>query len=225
MSGESSPAYKLILNDVYIKACKVRVDPGIIIAHAKELEKRPAQYFFTRSEVKMQSIAQFSTEFLYDQIFASAIPRKLIVAFVSQAAVNGDYTKTPFNFAHFSITDVAVYVNGESLPGRPLKLDFTANNNYVSAYVNLFEGAEIWNQDGGIIINREMFKNGYCIFVFNLEPSSLSEEYINLVRHGNVRLQVTFSQALPHPVNCVCYGEFPSLVEIDNTRDVRYIRT
>ncbi len=36
MAGESNPAYKLVLNDVYIKACKVRVDPGVIIAHSKD---------------------------------------------------------------------------------------------------------------------------------------------------------------------------------------------
>ncbi len=65
-----------------------------------------------------------SKEFVYDQIFANAVPSKLVVGFVSQTAVNGDYTKNPYHFQNFSVTDVAVYINGQSIPGRPIKIRF-----------------------------------------------------------------------------------------------------
>lgn len=70
----------------------------------------------------MNTIPKGSTEFYWDNIFPQAVPDRIIVGVLSQKAVNGDYTANPFNFANYSATDIGIYVNGESVPGRPLKL-------------------------------------------------------------------------------------------------------
>lgn len=205
MSAESSPAYKLELLDVVYKVAKVRVDPGVLLNHSKQIEATSAKYTIMRNELKMNTIPKGSTEFYWDNIFPQAVPDRIVVALVDQKAVNGDYTANPFNFEHMGLTDVRVYINGESVPGRPLKTDFSTGL-YSSAYTRLFEASGKWNNDAGLIITRDDFGNGYSLFVFTIDPCGFGEEYSNLIRRGNTRLELKFKQATTKATNAiVCY--------------------
>lgn len=63
MSGQESPAYKLELQDVVYKVAKVRVDPGVLLNHSKQIESNPVKYTISRNELKMNTIPIGSTEF------------------------------------------------------------------------------------------------------------------------------------------------------------------
>ena len=63
-----------------------------------------------------------------------------------------------------------------------------------------------------------MFEQGYAIYAFNLAPSDLGEEYVNLVQQGSVRLAVRFSTNTTQTLNCIAYAEFPALIEVDLSR-------
>ncbi|KAL5008972.1 hypothetical protein ScPMuIL_014553, partial [Solemya velum] len=138
--------------------------------------------------------------------------------FVKQAGVNGNYTESPFNFVSVA-ENIALYINGESLPTRPMKMDVELNKNYVTPYVNLFEISEKWNKDEGLPITRLAFDDGYSLYAFELSPSDLGEQYMNLVRQGNVRLEVKFATNTSETLNCMAYAEFPALLEVDQSRD------
>ncbi|XP_048750342.2 uncharacterized protein F54H12.2-like [Ostrea edulis] len=223
MSAQASPAYKLELIDVVYKVAKVRVDPGVLLNHSKQIESNPVKYTISRNELKMNTIPKGSTEFYWDNIFPQAIPDRIVVGLVDQKAVNGDYTANPFNFEHFNLTDVGIYVNGESVPGRPLKTDFTAGH-YSSAYARLFEASGKWNQDAGLIITRNNYGNGYSLFVFTIDPCGFGEEYLNLIRRGNTRLELKFKQVTTKAANVLVFATFSSLLEVDKTRDINYIQ-
>lgn len=149
-------------------------------------------------------------------------PSLVVVGLLSQKGGNGAYESNPLNFKHYSATDVGLFVNGESVPTRPLKLDFGANRKYATAYLNLFEACEKINRDTGLGISRENFGLGYTLYAFPLDPTCLDQDYINLVRHGNVRLEMKFGTPLPETVTCIAYAEYPELLEIDNGRQVSY---
>ncbi|XP_062621650.1 uncharacterized protein F54H12.2-like [Saccostrea cucullata] len=223
MSAEASPAYKLELLDVVYKVAKVRVDPGVLINHSKQIESTPAKYILPRNEVKMNTIPKGSTEFYWDNIFPQAVPDRIIIGLLSQSAVNGDYSANPFNFAPYAITDVGVYINGESIPGRPLKLDFEAGN-YASAYARLFEPCGKWNKDTGLYIDREDFGKGYAFYVFTINPCGFGEEYINLIRRGNTRVELKFKTATTEALNAVVFSTYSALLEINKARDINYIQ-
>ena len=223
MSSETTPAYKLKLLDVVYKVAKVRVDPGVLLQHSKQLESTPVKYPLSRSVVKMNTIPNASSEFYWDNIFPQAVPDQLFVGMVKQKAVNGDYTANPFNFEHFNVTDIAVTVNGENVPSRPLQVDFGNNRNYIPAYVRLFESCGKWNKDAGLYISREDFGNGYSFFAFNINPY-FDEDYINLVRRGNTRLELKFNTPTSEAVNVVVFATFSSLLEINKSRDVNYVQ-
>ncbi|XP_061191760.1 uncharacterized protein F54H12.2-like [Saccostrea echinata] len=223
MSDATTPAYKLELLDVVYKVAKVRVDPGVLLNHSKQLESTPVKYIISRNELKMNTIPKGSTEFYWDNIFPQAVPDRIVIGLIDQKAVNGDYTANPFNFEHFNVSDVGVYVNGESVPGRPLKTDFTAGH-FLSAYTRLFEASGKWNKDAGLVISRENFKAGYSLFVFTIDPCGFGEEYLNLIRRGNTRLELKFKQATTKAANVLVLATFSSLLEVDKSREINYIQ-
>jgi len=204
--------------DVAFKACMVKVDSGVLINHAEILKDTTAKYSVTRTEIKMNTCASGSGSFIWQNVWSNNLPTKAFFAFVSQVAVNGNYTKNPFKFQNL-VQEIALYVNGESVPARPMKISVS---NYVTPFLNLFEASEKVNKNVGLLINRSNFNAGYAIYAFTLAPNDLGEEYINLVRQGSVRLEVKFTVNTTETLNCLASGEFPSLLEIDHARDVKY---
>ncbi|OOZ36250.1 hypothetical protein, partial [Solemya elarraichensis gill symbiont] len=198
-------------------------DSGVLINHAEILKDNTAKYPMTRTEVKMNTVSPGSGNFIWQNVWSNNLPTRAIFGFIKQVAVNGDYTKNPFNFLNVA-EEIALYVNGESLPSRPIKMDVGTNKNYVTSFVNLFEVAEKWNKDDGLQITRQSFGNGYALYAFELAPNDLGEQYMNLVRQGNIRLEVKFATNTSETLNCLAYAEFPALLEIDQTRDVKYTR-
>ena len=91
-------------------------------------------------------------EFIWDNMFPRR-PSLVIVGLLSQKGGNGAYESNPLNFKHYSATDVGLFVNGEGVPTRPLKLDFGINRKFVTAYLNLFEACEKINRDTGLNIS------------------------------------------------------------------------
>ncbi|XP_053390350.1 uncharacterized protein F54H12.2-like [Mercenaria mercenaria] len=223
MSKEASPDYKLVLLNVLFKACKVRVDPGVYLAHEKQIQIAPAQYPMLKNEVKMNSISTNSSEFLWDNLFQNALPNKVIIGFVNQQVVNRSYVHNPFNFIHSNVTSIGLYVDGVSVPSRPLQLDFDKNQ-FVSAYLNLFDCAESKQNRTGLTIERSYFPNGYSLFCFVIEPNNLGGKYLNLVKTGHTLLEVRFKTPTSVPISCLMLAEFPTLLQIDQFRDVRFIQ-
>ena len=213
--------YKVILEDAVFKVCMVRVSPGVILGHANALETRNALYNYTRCETKSYSIPKGTQSFNLDNVFQLSRPSRLVFGLVSSDAFNGSYTKNPFRFQHYNVTDVAVVVNGETVPGRPLKLNFDGTGrDSISGYLQLFEGTGRSGADFGNGLSPADFADGYTLFVYNLEPNLKRGKYLNLVRRANVRIELRFSVALPETINVVVYAEHPAIFEIDQPRNV-----
>lgn len=63
------------------------------------------------------------------------------------------------------LIDVGIYINGESVFGRLLKIYFLVGF-YLDVFVCLFEVFGKWNNDVGLIIFCDDFGKGYLFFVF-----------------------------------------------------------
>ena len=223
MSKEASPNYKLVLLNVIFKACKVKIDPGVYLAHEKQLQISPAQYPLLKSELKMNCVSINSSEFTWDNLFPIALPNKIIVGFVKQSAVNGSYVQNPLNFIHNNVSSIGLYVDGVSVPSRPLQLDFDQGQ-FATAYLNLFDCAESKQNRTGLTIERSYFANGYTLFCFTIEPNNLGHKYLNLVKTGHTRLEVKFKSPSTTPVSCLMFAEFPALLQVDQFRDIRFVQ-
>lgn len=223
MSGESSPNYKIKIVDVSFKTARVKLDPGVILNHRRQLQESPARYVMNRSHVIQNVIPTGSTEFYWDSLFPKALPTRVVFGLLSQSSVNGDYTKNPFNFQHFNLSEIALKINGVKVYGAPLKLDFGVNRNYTSAFVRLFEICGKWNLDTGLNLTMENFGKGYSLIAFSLDPCDLQEDFLNLVKHGNARLEMRFRTATTETINCLCYYQTQAILTVDEAREVRIV--
>ncbi|XP_052761972.1 uncharacterized protein F54H12.2-like [Mya arenaria] len=214
--------YQLVIEDIYILARKIRVNPAVIFGHSKILEKQNALYPYNKVEVKSVSIAAGSTTYSWDNMYQGRRPNKLIVGFVKSKAVSGNIGTNPFNFENCSIQQITVYCDGLPVGSNPLKLDFSASGtSTIRAYTNLLLSSGKWRQDEGNQLDRSHFIAGSTLFVFELEPDfSHHGEYLSLMKSGNVRLDVVFKNPLSEPMSCIVYSEGPGYFEVNKERDI-----
>ena len=62
-----------------------------------------------------------------------------------------------------------------------------------------------------IDVNRSDFAKGYTFFVFDLT---------NQPKTGNMNLEIKFSKPLTEVCTVILYGQFPSLLHIDEARNI-----
>lgn len=84
----------------------------------------------------MASIASGQTRFIWDNIYLSQCPCKIVLGLVSTEAQTGNYQKKPFNFQMFDTRQIGMFVNNVRVPGHPYKID---GDCYISAYSSLFD--------------------------------------------------------------------------------------
>lgn len=114
MNKEASPSYNLQLLDVFLKTGMINVDSGNLINHAKILKDEIGDKWSPILKVLVQAA----------------------FCFIFQNDVNGYYD------FQIPVEDIELYVNGESIPSRPMENDVRTNRHYVTPFVSLFEVAE-----------------------------------------------------------------------------------
>ena len=220
MASDKSKKYKVKIIECFLKVCYVNVTPGVIVAHAELLKQRNAQYQFARSEIKIFALASGQYNINVDDAFQGIIPSKVVIGMVTSAAYSGQYDKSPFNFGHFNLDFIGLYVNNESRPFKPMKLKFSTEGgqNYIGAYQTLFSGCG-WERENNII-SRSDYPQGYTLFVFDLDQHTDAINSFPAIRKGNLRIEGHFASPLSETVNIIIYAKFPSILEIDSARNV-----
>ena len=131
----------------------------------------------------------------------------------------GAFGQNPFNFKHFSLNEIALYLDGQQHSIKPLAMNFAAHQ-FIHAYKGLFTGTGKENRDEGNCISRTDFENGYALYAFDVSPDLGEDDHFNLTRQGGVRVDLKFTDALPNTVTVIAYAEFENVIEIDRNRNV-----
>ena len=139
---------------------------------------------------------------------------------VDTEAYDGSYRTNTFYFKHYILTQVGVYVDGEQIPRKRVFLNFDAA--VIAGFQSLFSGIGKLSQDTGNRINRNDYGSGYTLFAFDLTPDHCPEDHFELIKQGNRRLELHFSEALTNTVNLIVYAEFQNVIEVDANRNVLY---
>src|SRR6266516_943156 len=189
------------------------------VAHAKALEIGNAKYPLHRVVCKTFTIPRGNLDFTQENLFTGQLPSRLIIGMVDNDAYNGSYEKNPFHFKHYSLTQMKVFLDGQSQTIRPIEPNFVTNQ-MISAYISLFTGSGKYQKDEGIDISRQDYGSGYSLYSFDLTPDLSEDGHFNLAKDGNVRVAVKFAAALPNTINVIAYAEFENILEIDRNRNV-----
>ena len=208
---------KILECKLYVR--KVKISPSVFIAHNKALEVGNAKYPIRRAVCKTYTIPAGNLNHTQENLFTGQLPTRIVIGCVDNDAFNGRYAKNPYNFKHFDLNQLKVYLDGQQHSVIPVEPNFTTNN-YIAAYANLFAGTGKLMKDEGTDIRREDFRAGYALYAFDLTADLAEEGHFNLMKHGNVRLDLKFLVALPNTINVIAYAEFESVLEIDKSRNI-----
>ena len=219
MSATPNDNYKIRISDCKIYVRKVKLSPSVFVAHAKALERGNAKYPLHRVVCKTFTVPGGNLDCSQENLFSGQLPTRLVIGCVDNDAFNGNYEKNPFNFKHYGLSQIKVYLDGQQQSIRPLEPDF-ANNQYISAYMTLFTGTGKQFIDEGNQIQREDYARGYTLYVYDLTPDLGEDDHFNLIKEGNVRVDMKFSVVLPNTINVIVYAEFENIIEIDRSRNV-----
>lgn len=200
---------------------RVKINPTVLISHAKAIEQYSAKYPITRVDVKAFTIPAGVLGKSIDNVYLGQLPKRIIIGLVSNKAFNGSLKHNPYNFHHYNVNFLSMYIDGQQVPTRALQPDFNVNNLYTQCYQTLFSGSGIHFSNEGNAISREMYPHGFCLFAFDLTPDlAAGSHHWNLVRRGSLRIDVKFNLILTETINCIVYGEFDNLIEVDKYRNV-----
>ena len=220
LSGEGvDKKFKVELLDVAILGCYVTLDPEVVKAHTKSLEKEKAIYPYTSTQMKSFAVpkGQFSASF--GDIYSGKVPNNLVLGIVSAEAAAGSQQKNPFNFEHCDLESVTLYVNDQSIPFKPLEFNFDEDL-YTAGYLSLFSLQHDIGCDVGLDIMLGDYDGGYCLIAFDIKAEVDGTEQ-SLPRYGNVKLDLRFRKALPEAVNVILYCGMDSVLYIDQARAVK----
>ena len=76
------------------------------------------------------------------------------------------------------------------------------------------------NKDEGNDLDISEYDGGNTLYAFDLSPSILDGNQIELIKSGSVRIELKFDQALTQSVHVVVYAELDSMIEITKGREV-----
>lgn len=208
--------------DATLLVRRVKINPGILVAHARALSRTTAKYPITRVEVKTVTLHSNIYGESIDNILMGQLPRRVIIGFTENRGFNGKNTLNPFNFQNYNINYMSLYVDSTQIPAKPLTPDFTSKKLYADAFQTLFSGTGMHFMDLGNGISREDYPDGFCLFAFDLsvDLSAGRNTHWNLLRHGTIRIEVRFEKELENTVNCIIYAEYDNVLEIDSARQV-----
>lgn len=216
--GDHNAHIEIIDAELFVR--KVKINPSILLAHARALNITSAKYPITRVEIKTFTIGKDIQSKSIDNLFIGQMPKRCIIGMVDSTAFNGALSKNPFNFEHFNMNYFSMYLDSIQIPSKPLTPDFKLGQ-YTRAYYSLFEGSGVYFSDTGNSIPLSEYPNGYCLMAFDLTPDlSCNEPHWNLIKSGTLRSEIRFSEPLTKTITLIVFAEFDNIIEVDKNRNI-----
>ena len=126
---------------------------------------------------------------------------------------------------NYDINFVCVYRNRTQIPLSPLQADFESSK-FIRSYLRLFSQTLQYFADTGLALTRADFGGDYTLFAFDLtlqlNSSDPTYKYIDLIKNGNIRLEVHFIAVTPHTLTAVVRAEHDNLLQVDEQRHVAF---
>ncbi|GFW84931.1 uncharacterized protein F54H12.2 [Trichonephila clavipes] len=132
-----------------------------------------AELFYKDSDDGLKKRTDFFKESATVDMIGCQMPKKLFVGCVDNEAFHGAFSKSPYEFKHFNLNFIGVYVDGQPVPHNPLELEFSKDQ-YIRAYQTLFVGTDRMGQDR--VLSQEKTTSPYFQGVYSRDTLPPLEE-------------------------------------------------
>ena len=174
---------------------------------------KPLEYVFKKTLYKSFVIGTGESTIMIDQPFTNCIPDKLTMVIVDMNTMSGHRNHNPLYFNHCNIGNIHITINGTSIYN--INSDFTSGD-----YSHLFyECQKSLGIDTGNMITYDSFDKGRSIFCFNFINEPV-EDSLPIERSANLRMTLTFKQAMQTPHVIILLADTTGLITIDKQRIV-----
>ncbi|XP_046393733.1 uncharacterized protein F54H12.2-like [Ischnura elegans] len=215
--GESGSSI-LKITQATLKVPHFDISPSILLSHNRLMQKGEVAFYpYKNVEVKTFSVSAGNSEITCDNLILGKLPITLMVALVDDDAFHGRRSKNPFSLNHYSMTKCGLYVNGTP---HEVEMSYDGSSNHaVQPFRQLYSALGVHHNDWGNQVTLHMFTHGSSLFVWNLTPDkSGNDDHISKPETGNIRLVMTFKDALPNAVTAIVYAEYEAALAIDFNR-------
>ena len=104
-----------------------------------------------------------------------------MIGLVDNGAFNGSRDRNPFNFAHFNLHEIGLYLDGQQQHAlRSIQPNFATGQ----LCNTIFAGTGKLGADKGLFITRDEYANGYNLYAFDLTADLGEDDHFSLVRQG-----------------------------------------
>ena len=223
VTSEADRPYKVVITEAAIFLRKVNLLPSYRLSIENRLNKETAKYPLRRIQVKPFTISRGNHTVSNDNLFLGQIPKRVAIALVNNADFQGSYATNPYYFRHCNLNYISLCVDGQEVPHKALTPNFEQER-FIRPYFNLFGPTGKQGQDSGNQISRQDFDKGYTIYCYDLSPDlcGLGGDHFNVIKQGNLRLELQFAGALENTVVAIVFAEFDNLLEINRQRNITF---
>lgn len=165
-----SPNLQIHIEDIVLKVCKVLVSPAVIVAQSQMLQSKNALYPFTKTQITPINMSAGLIHLNYDNICNGMVPSRVVIGFVDSEAVAGCYKLNPFNFEHFNLNQICLFVDNVPVSGNVMKLNFEGSHGrtIILAFNSLFSVTNKSRRDAGNAIDRTSYAGGNSLYCFEI---------------------------------------------------------
>ena len=217
--SHGAAVFKTVITHASLFLRRVKVNPAVYLAHEKALSRGTAKFPLKRAIIKAFSVAAGQQSQVIDNIYQTQLPTQLVIGIVKSSAFLGNKNENPFYFEHHGLNFLSVTVDGKQTPSKPYTPDYESGE-YVRSYWSQCLATGQVQSNSGVGITYDDFARGYALYAFDLSPSILDGNQVELLKSGSLRLELKFAAALQHPVHVIVYGLLDSMLEIDKSRQV-----
>ena len=217
--ARSQRKYELEIVDMRLVIKTIDLMDGLNLDIARRLNTEPARYGIRKTMLKSTFISPGRRDFSAN-LFTEEVPRRVIIGLVSKSKFNGSQANSPFHFDHFNVRDIELSTSGRTYPQYPYNLQYDQSN-YARAYMDQQEHLGLANTADSNGINYKMYKNGWCLYVFQLTNAQEESPGFELVKDGCTSVHIRFSAEVPaEGIQLVAYAEADGLILIDRNRTI-----
>ena len=206
-----------VLNHIKVDKVQLRAHYKDLPEHAftaveARLMKEPARYEVDNQIVTFHAIPAGRTSVTFNNLFNGPLPKFFICGVNYRSAYGNSKDKNPYTFLHMA--KIQAFVNGQEYFAAPVENHCTM--------VDAFQEALGQKTKGVCLISPKNY-DIHHVMPFTLTADKSIRTHLNLMKTGNVRLELSLTEQSVEGLILVVYALYDRVIEIDTNRQVKII--
>jgi len=211
--------YKVQVEDLYLEARVLDINPTLMESHARMLSTKPALYPFRMGHVNTRILPSGVTTQIISNVAIGTLPQFMMCGLVDSVSFGGSFAKNPFRFHHNNVSSFSWVVNGVVKPSRPYTPDY-AKNKYLREFLDLVENLGLDKGASTVVpLSYEKFAASRCFYSLNTSGDANANQaarYRNKV--GSIDINLSFATPTTETLHLVIYSIYDKTLVIDHAR-------